>query len=219
MNSLIISAVGSDRPGIISELSGIITTHGGNVEESRMSRLGSDFAIIMLVSVSTDWEESLEVALQSINELTISTKFTQIQKIGDNKKYQIDLKFRHVGIKIAIADDNSFLISAVKEKLSFFEDLNCKFSALNGSDLLEKLEDNHNLDLILMDIQLPEISGLEVTKMLKADDDLKSIPVIAVTAFAMKGDEEKIREGGCEGYIAKPISVPTFLDTISKFLN
>ena len=77
--------------GIVSELSGIITTHGGNVEESRMSRLGSDFAIIMLVSVSTDWEESLEVALQSINDLTISTKLTQIQEIGDNKKYQIDL--------------------------------------------------------------------------------------------------------------------------------
>ena len=91
MNSLIISAVGSDRPGIISELSGIITTHGGNVEESRMSRLGSDFAIIMLVSVSTDWEESLEVALQSINDLTISTKLTQIQEIGDNKKYKIGL--------------------------------------------------------------------------------------------------------------------------------
>jgi glycine cleavage system transcriptional repressor len=91
MNSLIISAVGSDRPGIISELSGIITTHGGNVEESRMSRLGSDFAIIMLVSVSTDWEESLEVALQSINDLTISTKLTQIQETGDNKKYKIDL--------------------------------------------------------------------------------------------------------------------------------
>ena len=91
MNSLIISAVGSDRPGIVSELSGIITTHGGNVEESRMSRLGSDFAIIMLVSVSTDWEESLEVALQSINDLTISTKLTQIQEIGDNKKYKIDL--------------------------------------------------------------------------------------------------------------------------------
>ena len=91
MNSLIISAVGSDRPGIVSELSGIITTHGGNVEESRMSRLGSDFAIIMLVSVSTDWEESLEVALQSINDLTISTKLTQIQEIGDNKKYKIGL--------------------------------------------------------------------------------------------------------------------------------
>lgn len=74
-------------------------------------------------------------------------------------------------------------------------------------------------DLILMDIQLPEISGLEIAKMLKADDDLNSIPVIAVTAFAMKGDEEKIRDGGCDGYIAKPISVASFLTTISKHLG
>jgi two-component system cell cycle response regulator DivK len=74
-------------------------------------------------------------------------------------------------------------------------------------------------DLILMDIQLPEVSGLEVTKWLKADDDLQSIPVVAVTAFAMKGDEEKIREGGCEAYISKPISVATFLDTVRKFIG
>tara|TARA_B110000263_G_scaffold235528_1_gene234062 strand:- start:3054 stop:3560 length:507 start_codon:yes stop_codon:yes gene_type:complete len=91
LTNLIITAIGSDRPGIVSELSGIISTHGGNVEESRMSRLGSDFAIIMLVSVSTDWEESLEVALQSINDLTISTKPTKIRELGDNKKYQINL--------------------------------------------------------------------------------------------------------------------------------
>lgn len=77
----------------------------------------------------------------------------------------------------------------------------------------------HRPDLILMDIQLPEVSGLEITRMLKGDDDLKDIPVIAVTAFAMKGDEEKIREGGCEGYIAKPISVASFLETVQKFLN
>jgi two-component system, cell cycle response regulator DivK len=72
-------------------------------------------------------------------------------------------------------------------------------------------------DLILMDIQLPEVSGIEVTKWLKEDDELKSIPVIAVTAFAMKGDEQKIREGGCEAYISKPISVMSFLQTIDKF--
>jgi two-component system cell cycle response regulator DivK len=76
----------------------------------------------------------------------------------------------------------------------------------------------HKPDLILMDIQLPEVSGLEVTKWLKEDDELKSIPVIAVTAFAMKGDEEKIREGGCEAYIAKPISISSFLATVEKFL-
>ncbi|CAA7615858.1 Polar-differentiation response regulator DivK [Candidatus Terasakiella magnetica] len=77
----------------------------------------------------------------------------------------------------------------------------------------------HHPDLILMDIQLPEISGLEITKMLKDDSDLKHIPVIAITAFAMKGDEEKIRQGGCEGYIAKPISVATFLQTVARFLS
>ena len=82
-----------------------------------------------------------------------------------------------------------------------------------------KLAQENRPDLILMDIQLPEISGLEVTKVIKADDELKNIPVIAVTAFAMKGDEEKIREGGCEGYIAKPISVPNFLETVAKFLS
>jgi two-component system cell cycle response regulator DivK len=77
----------------------------------------------------------------------------------------------------------------------------------------------HRPNLILMDIQLPEISGLEVTKWLKEDDDLSHIPVVAVTAFAMKGDEERIREGGCEAYISKPISVSHFLDTIRRLLE
>ena len=77
----------------------------------------------------------------------------------------------------------------------------------------------HMPDLILMDIQLPEVSGIEVTKCLKEDDVLRKIPVIAVTAFAMKGDEEKIREGGCEAYISKPISVVSFLQTIDGFLK
>jgi two-component system cell cycle response regulator DivK len=74
-------------------------------------------------------------------------------------------------------------------------------------------------DLIVMDIQLPEVSGLEVTKWLKQDETLRSIPVIAVTSFAMKGDEEKIREGGCDAYIAVPISVVQFLKTIDRFLE
>ncbi len=88
----------------------------------------------------------------------------------------------------------------------------------NGMEALA-LAREHHPDLILMDIQLPEVSGLEVTKWIKEDEDLKSIPVVAVTAFAMKGDEEKIREGGCEAYIAKPISVGTFIDTVQRFLD
>ena len=91
MRNIIISAIGTDRPGIVSELSGVITSHGGNVEESRMSRLGSDFAIIMLVTVAPDWEESLEVALKSITELTITTKPTKLIQVGDGRKYKIDL--------------------------------------------------------------------------------------------------------------------------------
>ncbi len=73
-------------------------------------------------------------------------------------------------------------------------------------------------DLIILDIQLPEISGLQVTKELKADPSLAGIPVIAVTAFAMKGDEERIRAGGCEDYIAKPISVAGFLEKVKRYL-
>lgn len=88
----------------------------------------------------------------------------------------------------------------------------------NGMDALA-LAREHRPDLILMDIQLPEVSGLDVTKWLKEDDELRHIPVIAVTAFAMKGDEERIREGGCEAYISKPISVGMFLDTIRQFIG
>jgi two-component system cell cycle response regulator DivK len=77
----------------------------------------------------------------------------------------------------------------------------------------------HRPDLILMDIQLPEVSGLEVTKWIKEDDALREIPVIAVTAFAMKGDEERIRQGGCEAYISKPISVPMFLSKVRQFIG
>ena len=86
----------------------------------------------------------------------------------------------------------------------------------SGLDALA-LAREHRPDVILMDIQLPEVSGLEVTKWLKDDDALRDIPVIAVTAFAMKGDEDRIRSGGCQAYISKPISVMTFLDTIRRF--
>jgi len=87
-----------------------------------------------------------------------------------------------------------------------------------GSQALARARENR-LCTMLMGIQLPEISGLEGTKRLKEDDELSHIPVVAVTAFAMKGDEERIREGGCEAYISKPISVSHFLDTIRRFLD
>jgi two-component system cell cycle response regulator DivK len=95
------------------------------------------------------------------------------------------------------------------------------YDTLQTKDGMEalRLARQHRPDLILMDIQLPEVSGLEVTKWIKEDDELRTIPIIAVTAFAMKGDEEKIREGGCEAYIAKPISVVHFLQTVERYLS
>jgi two-component system cell cycle response regulator DivK len=88
----------------------------------------------------------------------------------------------------------------------------------NGHEALETLKEAKP-DLIIMDIQLPEISGLEVTRIIKQDERLRDIPVIAVTAFAMKGDEERIRQGGCEGYLSKPISVATFVETVRTYVG
>ena len=91
-------------------------------------------------------------------------------------------------------------------------------STRNGVEAID-LARKHRPHLILMDIQLPEVSGLEVTKWIKDDPELHAIPVIAITAFAMKGDEERIREGGCEAYISKPISVTSFLETVRRFIG
>jgi len=118
--------------------------------------------------------------------------------------------------KILIVEDNEL-------NMKLFHDLleSKGYDIVQTRDGMEplKIARAQMADLILMDIQLPEVSGLEVTKWLKEDDNLKQIPVVAVTAFAMKGDEEKIREGGCEAYIAKPISVTNFLETVEQFLT
>ena len=118
--------------------------------------------------------------------------------------------------KILIVEDNELNMKLFHDLLEVHG-----YSTLQTKDGREALDlaREHRPDLILMDIQLPEVSGLAVTKWIKADDDLKDIPVIAVTAFAMKGDEEKIRSGGCEAYIAKPISVNSFLETIQTVLG
>ncbi len=88
-------------------------------------------------------------------------------------------------------------------------------SGVEALDIVRKMRP----DLILMDIQLPQVSGLEVTRWIKDDPELRSIPVVAVTAFAMKGDEERIREGGCEAYLSKPISVGKFIETVRRFIG
>lgn len=118
--------------------------------------------------------------------------------------------------RVLIVEDNDLNMKLFHDLLEAhgYQTLQTK----DGKEALA-LARTHRPDLILMDIQLPEVSGLEVTKWLKADVELRTIPVIAVTAFAMKGDEEKIREGGCEDYIAKPISVAKFLETVQRFLR
>ncbi len=95
------------------------------------------------------------------------------------------------------------------------------YNVLQTGDGMEALglARQHRPDMIIMDIQLPDISGLEVTKWLKDDETLKTIPVVAITAFAMKGDEERYLEGGCDAYIAKPISIANFLQTVERFAN
>jgi len=90
-------------------------------------------------------------------------------------------------------------------------------SSPDGSNLLS-IVDEKRPDLIVMDIQLPNHSGLELTRDIKAQDHLKDIPIIAVSAFAMKGDEQKILAAGCDEYVAKPISVPAFIDLINRYL-
>ncbi|TDI65693.1 MAG: response regulator [Alphaproteobacteria bacterium] len=121
-----------------------------------------------------------------------------------------------MGHKILIVEDNELNMKLFHDLLEAYGYTTVQ--TRDGRDALE-LARKHRPDLIVLDIQLPEISGLEVTRQLKEDEELKSIPVIAVTAFAMKGDEQKIRECGCEAYIAKPISVTNFISTIQKVLE
>ncbi len=123
---------------------------------------------------------------------------------------------RRGGKTVLIVEDNEL-------NMKLFHDLldahgYATLQTRNGMEALQLARD-HRPDLILMDIQLPEVSGLEVTKWLKEDDQLRGIPIVAVTAFAMKGDEERIRQGGCEAYLSKPISVMSFVDTIRRFIG
>jgi two-component system cell cycle response regulator DivK len=92
------------------------------------------------------------------------------------------------------------------------------FSTENGFEALQIALDNP-IDVVLMDIQLFEISGLDIIKMFKKNDALKNIPIIAVTAFAMKDDEQHILEQGASAYLAKPISVASLLENVRKYTS
>ncbi len=118
--------------------------------------------------------------------------------------------------KVLIVEDNELNMKLFNDLLEAhgYQTIQTK----NGVEAVS-LARGHMPNLILMDIQLPEVSGLQVTQWLKDDPALAHIPVVAITAFAMKGDEEKILQGGCEAYLSKPISVVKFLETVRKFIG
>ena len=119
------------------------------------------------------------------------------------------------GKRVLVVEDNELNMKLFRDLLQANG-----FQVLETRDGIEalKIARDQALDMILMDIQLPEVSGLEVAKWIKDDPNLGNIPIIAVTAFAMKGDEEKMREGGCDAYLAKPISVGPFLEKVKELL-
>ncbi|WP_282136565.1 response regulator transcription factor [Seonamhaeicola maritimus] len=119
-------------------------------------------------------------------------------------------------IKVAIADDNSFLIKAVNEKLSFFDNIKVSFTAVNGSDLLNKLVENHNVDLILMDIEMPIKNGIETTEMVK--QKYPHIKIIMLTVF---DDDENIFnaiKAGADGYLLKEVNPKDLYEGIEDTL-
>ena len=119
--------------------------------------------------------------------------------------------------KIVIVDDNIFLQKAIAEKLSFFEDLKCKFTANNGKDLLEKLEANHNIDLILMDIEMPKMNGIEATEIIKTR--YPHIKIIMLTIFDNDENIFKSIKAGADGYLLKEVSPNDLNQGIIETLN
>ncbi len=122
----------------------------------------------------------------------------------------------HLDKTVLVVEDNDLNMRLFHDLLEMHG-----YNVLQAKDGMEgwRMAREQRPDLILMDIQLPGITGLEVAKWLKDDETLKSIPVIAITAFAMESDEEKMLEGGCDAYIPKPISVADFLQTVERFAN
>lgn len=120
-------------------------------------------------------------------------------------------------IKIAIVDDNTFLNHAIKEKLSFFEDVSVKHTSLNGSDLLTKLQEDHRLDLILMDIEMPVLNGIETTQVVK--QKYPHIKIIMLTAFDNDEHIFNAIKAGADGYLMKEINPKDLYEGILETLN
>ena len=122
-----------------------------------------------------------------------------------------------MNIKIAIVDDNTFLIKTVMEKLSFFEEFKIKFTAMNGSELITKMEDDHNLDLILMDIEMPVLNGIETSEIIK--QKYPHIKIIMLTVFDNDENIFNAIKAGADGYLLKEINAKDLHDGIIDTLN
>ncbi len=120
-------------------------------------------------------------------------------------------------MRIAIIDDNSFLISSIKEKLSFFEEIQIKFTANNGSDLLEKLENNTNVDVLLMDIEMPVMNGIEATLAVK--QKYPQIKIIMLTVFDNDENIFNAIKAGADGYLLKDVNPHALFGGIVETLN
>lgn len=120
-------------------------------------------------------------------------------------------------LNLSIVDDNSFLINAIKEKLSFFDDINIKHTATNGSELLQNLEASHNLELILMDIEMPVLNGIETTQMVK--QKYPHIKIVMLTAFDNDENIFNAIQAGADGYLLKEIDPKALHDGILETMN
>lgn len=116
---------------------------------------------------------------------------------------------------ILVVEDNELNLKLVKELLTLG-----KFNTLTAADAETGIElaRRHKPDLILMDIQLPGLDGLSATRVIKSDEHLKDIPIVALTSYAMQGDEQKAKAAGCNGYLTKPIDTRNFTNTLSSYL-
>jgi DNA-binding NarL/FixJ family response regulator len=122
-----------------------------------------------------------------------------------------------MSIKIAIAEDNYFLGKAIEEKLSFFEDINHKFTAKNGAELIGSLEENHHLDVILMDIQMPIMDGIKTTEIVK-----NKYPHIKIVMLTVLDDDDyifKAIKAGANGYLLKEIEAGKLYKSILEVLD
>lgn len=122
-----------------------------------------------------------------------------------------------MSIKTAIADDNTFLIHSIKEKLSFFDDIDLKHTSVNGSELLTKLEENHNLDVILMDIEMPVLNGIETTQIVK--QKYPHIKIIMLTVFDNDENIFNAIKAGADGYLLKEVNPEQLHKGIVETLN